>query len=96
MKNFFSLKYFYELKIGLILELIMLVLLLRIFSTPPNDTFLSTHSLFKIWAAIISIVIYILCCLIDPQKYFNFFTLLFTTPFTYGCFWFIFTFMIAI
>lgn len=96
MKKFFSLDHFYELKTLAILESIILVLLILILNTPSNDTFLSTHSLFKIWAAIISIVIYILCCLIDPQNYFNFFTLLFTTPFTYGCFWFIFTFMVAI
>ena len=93
MKNFFSLEYFYELKTFFILEFIMLILLVLIFNTHSNNIFFSTYNLFNIWAFVISIVIYLLSSLIDPKKYFNFFTLISSFPFAYGCFWFMFTFI---
>jgi hypothetical protein len=93
MKKFFSLEYFYELKTLFILESIILLLLYGLLNTPPNDKFLEPYSLFNIWALVVSIVIWVLSSLIDPKKYFNFFTLLSTGSFMYGCFWFLFEIM---
>ena len=96
MKKFFSLDHFYVLKALFIIELIIGGLLLMILNTPPIDKFLDNHSLFNIWALITTIVIYTLCSLIDPKKYFNFFTLLATGSITYGCFWFMFEIMTSL
>ena len=96
MKKFFSLEHFYEWKIFFILELVMALLLFGIFNTPPNDKFLEPYHLFNIWALLVSIAIWIICSLVDPKKYFNFFTLLSTVSFEYGCFWFMFEFMTSL
>jgi len=93
MKKFFSLEYFYELKALFIVESIILILLVLLLNTPPNDKFLEPYNLFNIWAFILSIGIWGFCSWADTKKYFNFFTLLSTTSFYYFCFWFLFTFM---
>jgi hypothetical protein len=87
MKKFFALEHYIDLKFLLFLEVVILLLGLG----------LTRHmhlNYFSLGASIISIVIYGLSALLDRKTYWNFFTLISVMFFTYGCFWFIFTFMI--
>lgn len=94
MKNFFSLNYLYELKILFFLEIILLSLILLLNESGNNlISFLLQKNPFNLYALIISIAIWLLSSSIDPKKYFNFFTFIALIPFTYGCFWFMITFM---
>jgi len=85
MKQFFSLTYFKELKVLLILELLMLLDLTFLFYF--NEVKLD---LFSLPAFLITLSIWGLSSLIDREKYFNLATLIATGFITYLVFWFMF------
>lgn len=89
MKQFFSLTYFKELKVLLILELLMLLDLtfLLYFNEVKLDL------LFNLPALLITLSIWGLSSLIDKEKYFNLATLIATGFITYLVFWFMFNIM---
>lgn len=89
MKQFFSLTYFKELKVLLILELLMLLDLT--FLLYINEVKLD---LFSLPALLITLSIWGLSSLIDKEKYFNLATLIATGFMTYLVFWFMFNIMI--
>lgn len=78
MKKFFSLYHFRELKILLSLELIVMVLTLIISLNQNLSISFSSN------AAIASLACYSVAAIIDPKRYFNFFTLLAIGIFGYG------------
>ena len=85
MKQFFSLTYFKELKVLLILELLMLLDLtfLLYFNEVKLD-------LFSLSALLTTLSIWGLSSLIDKEKYFNLATLIATGFMAYIVFWFMF------
>ncbi len=85
MKQFFSLTYFKELKVLLILELLMLLDLTFLFYI--NEVKLD---LFSLPALLTTLSIWGLSSLIDKEKYFNLATLIATGFMTYLVFWFMF------
>lgn len=85
MKQFFSLTYFKELKVLLILELLMLLDLTFLFYF--NEVKLD---LFNLPAFLVTLSIWGLCSFIDKKKYFNFASLIATGFITYLVFWFMF------
>jgi len=85
MRKFFSLYHFRDLRILLTLEFIVTTLLLLIFKQQGVSITLSTSAL------VASLICYSIAAIIDPEKYFNFFTLVAIGIFGYGVWWFAFT-----
>lgn len=85
MKQFFSLTYFKELKVLLILELLLLLDLSFLFYL--NEAKLD---LFNLHAFLVTLSIWGLCSFLDKEKYFNFASLIATGFITYLVFWFMF------
>lgn len=83
--DFFSLSYFKELKVLLILELLMLLDLAVLFYA---NNFTPEFSL---PAFLISLGIWGISCLLEPRKYFNLATLIGTGFIMYIVFWFMFS-----
>jgi hypothetical protein len=85
MKKFFSLYHFRELRILLSLEFIVATLLLIIFQQQGIPIAFSTSAL------VASLICYSIAAVVDPERYFNFFTLVAIGIFGYGVWWFAFT-----
>lgn len=98
IKNFFSRKYFYELKVLFKLEFLILLIGNMLINTPSIKLliFNSNLSIFNIFALLFTLLVYCLSCLIDPEKYFNLATFIGTGLFAYLCFWFMFELLIKI
>lgn len=92
LKHFFSLKFFKELKILFILESLMLIFGYGLLNSPSVRSFMIENqiSYFNLFAALITLFIWTLSCVIDPKKYFNLATFVATGFFSYGVFWFMF------
>jgi len=89
IKEFFT-NGFKEIKILLILELIVFLLGWLLLHTPPNN---KLHIHFNLNALNVSIFIVLLSAIIDPKKYFSFWTIIAILNLTYWCFWFLFLVM---
>ena len=85
MRKFFSLYHFRELRILLTLEFIVAILLLLIFKQQGIPISMSTSAL------VASLICYSIAAIVDPKKYFNFFTLVAIGIFGYGFWWSVFT-----
>jgi hypothetical protein len=85
MKNFFSIEKFIGLTVLLILEFVLLATLMMLTSV---DRFGINYWNWK--AFIISICIWVLCSIVDKEKYFNLATLLGNGSFAYLLWWFVF------
>lgn len=98
LKNFLSVYYFKELKDLIIIEIVMILLLSLLITTPEYQSFIQIKGLtfFNPFALGFTLLTYCLSCAVDPEKYFNLATFIFVNLFTYGCFWFMFEVMIKL
>ena len=85
MKKFLDKKYFKELKVLIILESILILLGYALI----NTQHLHPHY-FNPFAFAITLFVWVLSSIIEPDKYFNMATLITGGLFEYGCFWFMF------
>lgn len=86
MSNFFSLKYFRELSVLLVLECIIALLLFMIITINNLDV-----KYFNGISLGIALGSWCFCCILDREKYFNLATLIGTGSATYFIFWFLFS-----
>ena len=86
IKEFFT-NGFNEIKPLIIIQIIIAILVCLILHTPPNN---NLHIHFNLNALNVSVFVILLCSIIDPKKYFNFWTILVTLNFGYWIFWFLF------
>ena len=95
MKEFFSKKYFKELKTILILQIFIAILASILLSIPSNIALMELNhiSLFSPFALLISLFIWAISSIINKEKYFNFVTFIVSIFFSYSCFWFMFEIM---
>ena len=86
MKSFFV-DGFKEVKILLILELVIFLLVLLLLNTPPNE---EVYINFDANALYVSVFIIFLSSILDPKRYFNFWSIIVTLNFCYWSFYFLF------
>ena len=86
IKEFFT-NGFNEIKPLIIMQLIIAILGALILYNPPNN---NLHIHFNLNALNVSIFVVLLSAIIEPKKYFSFWTILAILNFGYWIFWFLF------
>ena len=92
LKHFFSLEFFKELKLLLILESILALIGCGLITTPSAQAMIQEQGItpFNLFAFLTTLFIWVLSCVVDPKKYFNLATLIATGFMCYLSFWFMF------
>ncbi len=85
LKKFLSVEYFKDLKALIIIEVVMILLLSLLITTPEYQSFIQKNEIefFNPFALGFTLLTYCISCAIDPEKYFNLATFIFVNLFTY-------------
>ena len=91
LKHFFSLEFFKELKVLLIIEFIIILLGWALLNTPSVHTVILEQDIkpFNLLAFLTTLFIWVLSCVADTKKYFNLATLIATGFMCYLSFWYL-------
>ena len=98
LKHFFSLEFFKELKVLLILESILILMGWGLITTPSVQATIQEQGItpFNLFAFLTTLLVWVLSCAVDPKKYFNLATLIATGFICYLSFWFLFEVLIRL